>query len=94
MVSITVPNVQENIATPRGTKQSWGAVVKTVSGFNRHVLHQAPMTAVQMLTYKAAEAGIPCEVMEDTQTELTIGRDLVAARKAERGTKRKIKQGV
>jgi len=90
---IAPPKIKQETATPRGDERRWGAQVETVSTLNRHVLSQAPATAIQMLRYKAAEAGIRCDVVADDAPNIGVGRELVNAgkqlRRARRETKRR-----
>jgi hypothetical protein len=45
-----------------------------------------------MLKYKAEEAGIRCDVVEDTQPALVVGRDLVVGGKQLRRARRVVKE--
>jgi hypothetical protein len=49
----------------------WGANVKTVADLNRHILNQAPGTAIAMLEYKASEAKIKCKIIKDTKPKIS-----------------------
>ena len=91
-ISVIASDVRALTATPRGDAKVWGANVKTVSSLNRHILGQAPGLAVQMLRYKAEEAGIRCDIIEDDQPNIAIGGKLVAAGKAVRKAKRALKK--
>jgi putative transposase len=91
-LTIIAPKVKEETASPRGNGKSWGANVETVSKLNRHVLNQSPAMAVQMLAYKAKEAGIRCDIVEDESPNIAIGAKLVAAGKQLRKTKRALKE--
>jgi len=91
-LTITIPSIPEWIRTPRGTVRSWGTNVAFVSQLNRYVLGQAPMLAVQMLQYKAEEAGIRCDVMEDKTPAIAVGRDAVAFGKEVRRAKSAVKK--
>jgi hypothetical protein len=92
-LTIIEPPVRDAIKTPRGNEKRWGAQVETVSTLNRHVLSQAPMTAIQMLRYKSEEAGIRCDIVSDAAPVIAVGGDLVNAgkqlRHARRAAKRK-----
>ncbi len=88
--SLTVirpPSIKEVTASGRGDERAWGAAVKTKADFNRHVLGQAPGMAIQMLTYKAAEAGIEYREIA-AEDALKEGNALVAATKENRRLKR------
>jgi hypothetical protein len=87
-VTVIAPPVREHIATPRGDAKSWGAQVELVSDINRQVLAQAPAIAIKMLEYKAAEAGIRCDVVSDQAPPVAVGRELVAAGKELRRARR------
>lgn len=91
-LTVISPAVKEETASPRGDAREWGAAVDTVSGLNRHVLNQAPAMARAMLAYKAAEAGIRCDLVTDDAPAIAIGEKLVAAGKAVRKTKRAIRR--
>lgn len=90
---IAPPSIKAVTQSPRGDEKRWGAAVEPVSMLNRHVLSQAPGTAIQMLRYKAEEAGIRCDVVADTAPDIAVGGDLVNTvkqmRRARRVTKRR-----
>ena len=90
--SLTVvrPPVKEVTRTGRGHERDWGANVKLKAEFNRTVLDQAPSLAADMLTYKAAEVGIPYR--EAVATHLVIGNLAVRNRKQLRRTRRTVRQ--
>lgn len=92
-LTIVAPPVREVTKTPRGDERRWGAAVEVVSDLNRHVLSQAPATAIQMLRYKAEEAGIRCDIVTESTPKIAVGGDLVSAgkelRRARRETRRK-----
>ena len=48
--------------------------------------------AIQMLEYKAAEAGIRCDVVRDEAPDTQVGADLVKTGKRLRTVKRKVKK--
>ena len=87
--------VKDMTKTGRGNEKFHGAEVKTVAALNRHVLSMAPASAVQMLEYKAAEAGIACAVERRQDHQIRIGGDLreaaVTVKRAKRVLKRKQK---
>lgn len=60
-LEVVAPPVAET-RSGRGTKDKPGAEVQAIAVLNRRIREQAPCSAVQMLAYKAAEAGILCEV--------------------------------
>jgi putative transposase len=92
-LTIVMPkSIKEATATPRGDAKQWGANVEIVSTVNRHVLNQAPALARAMLEYKAAEAGIRCDVITDDAPSVAISEKLVAAGKSVRKAKRAIRK--
>lgn len=91
-LTVITPSIKEETATPRGNIRQWGASVETVSKLNRNTLNQAPAMAVQMLAYKAAEAGIRCDIVEDAAPVIAVGRELVATGKLKRRVKRAMKE--
>lgn len=92
-VTIVKPPVREKTKSPKGDEKNWGANVSIVSKINRHVLSQAPSMAIAMIFYKAQEAGIRCDIIEDDSTgKLAIGEKLVAAGKQLRKTKRALEK--
>jgi hypothetical protein len=50
------------------------------------------MLAVQMLQYKAEEAGIRCDVVKDETPAIAVGRDAVAFGKEVRRAKSAVKK--
>lgn len=93
-ITVIAPPVRDAVASPRGDDKRWGAHVETVSGLNRQVLSQAPATAIRMLKYKAEEAGIRCDVVEDPAPKIAVGGDLVSAGKQMRRARRELKRRV
>jgi len=91
-LTVIAPPIKDNTRTGRGSKASHGAQVETIAAFNKSILEKAPAKAVAMLTYKAAEAGIRCDVVKAEDHQIAIGRDLraaaVAAKRARRALKR------
>lgn len=83
-ITIVTPAVNKHTRSARGTRANVGAVAT----LNRHVLSLAIASAVHMLEYKAAEAGIPCCIVNDAAPEIAIGGKLVAAGKAIRRARR------
>jgi putative transposase len=59
-LTVIHPELEQH--TGKGDPTNWGANVKPVAMVNRHSATLAIGAAVQMLTYKAGEAGIRCEV--------------------------------
>jgi transposase len=78
-LTIHSPRISEHTSTPRGDEREWGAHTSTVSELNRSVLSYAPAMAVQMLSYKAEEAGIRCDVVIDEAPAIAIGAAMVQA---------------
>lgn len=89
---IRAPAIRDNTRTPRGDAKHWGAHVEAVSALNRNTLNQAPAAALQMLRYKAEEAGIRCEVVDDEAPKIAVGGDLVHAGKEARRARRTLKR--
>jgi len=87
-ITIVAPAVRANTQSPRGTEKSWGAQIETASTINRNTLNQAPATAVQLIVYKAEEAGIRCDIVEDRAPVIGVVRDLVSAGKELRRARR------
>jgi transposase len=90
-LTVIAPKISEYTNSARGSVSSPGAAVKPVAMLNRHVLAQAPAMAIQMLEYKAEEAGIPFVRLEPDEHALQIGRDLPAATKAARRARQILK---
>lgn len=91
-ITIIAPPVKEATRTARGNIDEWGGAVHTVAALNRNILSKAPASAIQMLKYKAAEAGIPCFVVEESEYRAAVGRDLSMAVKVGRKVQRKCKE--
>lgn len=89
---VICPKIRESTQSAKGDAKNWGAAVKAVAALNRHILAQAPAMAIQMLEYKATEAGIPFARAEPEQHAISVGRDLPAATKAARKARRIIKK--
>jgi len=90
-INVIKPPIRDATRSARGNAKDWGGAVDLVADINRRVLSQAPASAVQMLEYKALEAGIPC-VIHDVQTHVAVGRDIAATVKAGRKARRKCKE--
>jgi hypothetical protein len=91
-LTIIAPDLQREVRTPRGNERQWGSNIEVVSDLNRHVLGQSPGLAIQMLTYKAEEAQIRCDIVRDQAPSIGVAADLVTAGKRLRRAKRKLKQ--
>lgn len=93
VLTIRAPvRIRDVTRSPRGSVRDPGANVATVSKLNRHILGMAPATAIRMLHYKAAEAGIRCEVVADPSPAVSVGADLVAAGKQVRRARRTVRK--
>jgi hypothetical protein len=92
-LTVVAPPVKTHTRTAKGTEQAWGAAVDAVAEINRHVLSQAPASAVAMLEYKAKEAGIRCDVITDEAPATTIGAALADAGRELRRASRKVRKG-
>jgi transposase len=90
-LTVVCPPIKDSTRSARGNEANHGAAVKTVALLNRHVLAQAPAMAIQMLEYKANEAGIPFARITPDEHALSVGRELPAAVKAVRKARRAIK---
>lgn len=90
-ITVIAPPVKESTKSGRGDKYEWGGAVKAVAALNRHTLSQAPALAIQMLEYKAREAGIGFNLVTDEKTDLAAGRLLTESVKANRKLKRSTK---
>lgn len=87
-IEAIAPEIKPATQTARGDERNHGAAVETIAALNRHILSQAPAAALQMLEYKAAEAGIPFARVTPSEHKVAIGRDLPAAAKAARRAQR------
>ena len=88
-ITIIKPPVKETTRTARGNHKEWGGAVDLVASLNRKVLSQSPASAIQMLEYKAKEAGIPCEVEPDLAPATVVGAALSKAARTVKRRKRK-----
>lgn len=92
-LTVIAPPVKDMTKSGRGNEKFHGAEVKTIAAVNRHVLAMAPASAVQMLEYKAREAGVAQTTERRADHQLSVGGDLraaaIATRRARRVTKRK-----
>ncbi len=91
-LDVAAPKVRAVTASARGTPENPGGAVETVAALNRNTLNQAPASAVQMLRYKAEEAGIPFTLIEDEAPPTSIGQDLSATTRLARKARRAIKK--
>jgi hypothetical protein len=91
-LTVITPRVSDHVVSPHGDEKQWGAATDTVSKINRNVLSMAPAAAVAMLTYKAEEAGIRCDIVEDEAPAIAIGSVLVDTGRKLRNAARKIRK--
>lgn len=91
-LTIIAPKIRKHTNTPRGDTERWGAAVADVTKLNRHVLSQAPAMAIQMLKYKAEEAGIRCEIREDQNPAIAIGASIKKINRKLRSAARKLRR--
>lgn len=80
LVLVRPRTITDHVASGHGDERNWGAATETKAAFNRAVLGQAPGLAIQMLTYKAAEAGIEVEERA-ADAKLATGNEIVTAAK-------------
>ena len=78
--------------TGEGDAQNWGAEVGTVAMVNRDSLSLAIGVARDMLTYKAAEAGIRCDVITDASGRAELNRSMRRASKQSRFVTRQLRK--
>jgi hypothetical protein len=88
-LTIKIPDIRKHTKTPHGNEKNWGAAVDDVSAINRTVLSYSAASARAMLEYKAAEAGIRCEVVSDPAAAIAVGAKIVHAAKTIRRASRK-----
>lgn len=91
-VLVIAPEIRESTKSAKGDERNPGAAVDVVAKLNRHVLSQAPAAAIQMLEYKATEAGIQFARITPSEHATVIGRDLPKATKAARKARRVLKE--
>jgi putative transposase len=82
-------SIKDDTKSGHGTDRDPGAATELKAAFNRRVLDQAPALAVQMLAYKAAEAGV--EYHEADHEDLAVGNATVRNHKAVRKVRRAVK---
>ena len=87
-----VAPIVSHMRTGRGDKRAPGAEVATIASLNRVVREQAPASAVAMLEYKAAHAGVRCDVIRAADHQTMIGGDLRAAAISNRRARRTAKR--
>jgi len=86
---IAPKDIKEATKSAAGTERNHGAEVAFKAMLNRRMLSFAPAAAVQMLTYKAAEAGALFHLTETTDHIAHAGNAVVAVAKIARKAKRK-----
>lgn len=87
-VLVIAPEIKQSTKSARGDERNPGAAVEPVAMLNRHILSQAPASAIQMLEYKAAEAGIQFARITPAEHAVNIGRELPKATKLARKARR------
>lgn len=84
-ITLTAPaDIKALTASGRGNARQWGAAVKIKAELNRRILSFAPASAIQMLTYKAEEAGVALSLIKEKSSAIGVGNELVATTKAAR----------
>lgn len=91
-LTVFAPAIQKHTKSPRGDEKNWGAAVKDVTALNRHILNYAPAAAVEMLHYKAEEAGIRCDIIVDEAPAIAIGAEQTRVAKKQRRASRLVKR--
>lgn len=91
---ISPKSIKQSTETARGNVQAWGAEVASVAVANRTILNYSPAAAIAMLRYKAEEAGIRCEIVEDIAPKTAITGHLVTAAKTNRRVRRQIRKQI
>lgn len=91
-ILIVAPAIRQATQSAKGDETSWGAAVKAVASVNRHILSQAPASAIAMLQYKAKEAGISVDLIEDQSPAASLGHRLSKASKSVRKARRSMKK--
>lgn len=89
---IAPPSIRDATSTARGSAKRPGAAVAFKAAFNRTVLSFAPAEAIAQLMYKADEAGVHLDVIDDPNAPARIGNDIVRAAKAARSLARKARR--
>jgi hypothetical protein len=93
IVILAPKDIQKQTSSGRGDSHEWGAAVSDKADLNRNVLSFAPAAAIKMLQYKAAEAGIECDLQEIEAHPIAIGTAMVSSAKTIRRISRQISQG-
>lgn len=83
-LTIIKPEIKEATASGSGDMYEWGAANAIKAKLNRHVLDQAPATAIAMLEYKVAERRGSTTCIIDQQAPVLVGNLIVEATKATR----------
>lgn len=91
-IEVSAPQVSDVLKSPRGDSKNPGAAVKTGTLVNKTINEYAPASAIAMLEYKAAEAGIPFAVRISSEHPAYIGRDISHTAKLERKARRSLKK--
>jgi transposase len=86
------PAIKHHLKSPHGDRTDWGAATREVSELNRAVTNYSAGTAVQMLAYKASEAGIKFKKEDDQTPAIAIGAAMVGAGKTLRRASRKLRE--
>jgi hypothetical protein len=88
-ITIIAPPIKDSTKSGHGNQEDPGAAVDLVAETNRHILGYAPAMAIQMLEYKAAEAGIRCDVIRKNLTDHhDVARVVKTTRQARKAIKR------
>jgi transposase len=91
-IEIIAPEIATLTAAGRGDRRVWGAAVQTIAAVNRHILGQAPASAIAMLAYKAAEAGISFTHTIDRAPKAAIGHEIGQSVRTTRKARAKLKE--
>ena len=87
-LTVIKPDLTEHVQTPHGNPRDWGANTEIVSDLNRMARLWCPGMAIQMLSYKAADKGIRCDVFDDDDPNIAVGREMVHVGKQVRAARR------
>ena len=87
-LTVIKPDLTEHVQTPHGNPRDWGANTEIVSDLNRMAQLWCPGMAIQMLSYKAADKGIRCDVFDDDDPNIAVGREMVHVGKQVRAARR------
>lgn len=91
-IEVLTPPVKDLTKSAKGTQKNPGAAVDTVAKVNRQILEYAPASAIAMLEYKAAEAGILIAVRTVSEHPAYIGQDISKATKAAKKLRHQLKR--